>query len=157
MSAVASPKDLRRQLMQLWSAETDKPKAFIFLAVPGRVPGDELRPIAEELGLQFINIHLNQVVTPEQHLLFTQDKPRMVVMSGIDRLTPGERDAFVRLIHNGPRTLPIVLCPVDLHQAQRIGRAWARLRALEQEQESRMARYAAAKGSSPQAAVPIRA
>ena len=157
MSDVASPKNLRRQLMQLWSAETDKPKAFLFLVVPGRVPGDELRPVAHELGLQIINIHLNQVLTPDQHMLFTQDKPRMVVISGIDRLTPGERDAFVRLIHSGPRTLPVILCPVDQHQARRIGQAWAKLRALEQDQERRAARPTAAVGAGTEGATSIRA
>lgn len=157
MSDVASPKNLRRQLMQLWSAETDRPKAFLLLVVPGRVPADELRPVADELGLQLINIHLNQVLTPDQHMLFTLDKPRMVVISGIDRLTPGERDAFVRLIHSGPRTLPVILCPVDQHQARRIGQAWAKLRALEQDQERRAARPTAAVGTGTEGATSIRA
>lgn len=157
MSNIASPKNLRRQLMQLWSAETDKPKAFLFLVVPGRVPADELGSVADELGLQLINIHLNQVVTPEQHMLFTPDKPRMVVISGIDRLTPGERDAFVRLIHSGPRTLPVILCPVDQHQARRSSQAWTKLRSLERDQELRAARPNAAVGASTEGATSIRA
>lgn len=113
MNDVALPNDLRRQLTRRWAEETDKPKAFILLTAPGREPGTELRLVADELGLQFLAIHLNQVVTPEQHLLFTQNMPRLVAISGIDRLTPGERDAFVKLIHNGPRTLPVILCHVE--------------------------------------------
>ena len=155
MSDVASPKNLRRQLMQLWSAETDRPKAFLLLVVPGRVPADELSPVADEMGLLVNSIHLHQVLPPDQPMLFTQDKPRMVVISGVDRLTPGERDAFVRLIHSGPRTLPVILCPVDQHQARRIGQAWSKLRALEQDQERPAARSTAAVGAGPEGATSI--
>ena len=72
-------------------------------------------------------------------MAFTQDKPRLVVVSGIDRLTPGERDAFARLIENRPRTLTVILCPVERDQAHKISRAWEALRQFEQEQTSRVA------------------
>lgn len=139
MSDVALPKDLRGRLISLWNAPVEKPKALISLVAPGRDATTELRHISDELGLQFIGVHLDQVVKPEQHMAFTQDKPRLVAVSGIDRLTPGERDAFARLIENGPRTLTVILCPVERDQAHKISRAWEALRQFEQEAASRVA------------------
>lgn len=136
MSDVALPKDLRGRLVDLWNASVEKPKALISLIAPGRDVTTELRGIAQELGLQFIGVHLDQVVKPEQHMAFTQDKPRLVAVSGIDRLTPGERAAFARLTDNGPRTLKVILCPVERDQAHKISRAWEALRRLGQEAAS---------------------
>ncbi|PNQ04007.1 hypothetical protein A8G00_08980 [Sphingobium sp. SA916] len=115
----------------MWNAPVEKPKALISLIAPGRDAIAELRQVADELGLQLIGVHLDQVFKPEQHIAFTQDKPRLVAISGIDRLTPGERDALARLIENGPRTLTVILCPVEGDQAHKISRAWETLRLLE--------------------------
>jgi hypothetical protein len=59
-----------------------------------------------------------------------QDKARLVVISGIEQLTPGERDALVRLIYGGPRTLPVTLCRVERDVARKIMAASGELRLI---------------------------
>ncbi len=141
MQAAPSTADLGTRLTAAWN-DSEKPKPVIRLVPLGVDPGVELRSIAEELAIQFIPIRLQQVVTPEQHGLFTQDKPRMVVVYGIHCLTPGERDAFARLLGNGPKTLIVVICPVEAEQVRKISAAWAKLRSLEADQTLRADRLA---------------
>jgi hypothetical protein len=130
MHAAPSSPDLGERLKAAWN-DSDKPKPVIGLVPIGADPGMQLRRIAEELAIQFIPVRLSQVVTPEQHGLFTQDRPRLVAVYGIDRLTPGERDAFARLLGKGPKTFIVVICPAEAAQAEKISAAWATVRRLE--------------------------
>lgn len=142
MSDVALKNNLGAQLIRIWNAPTDKPQPLILLAPIGRDSTEIIRPIADELAIQFIHLPLNQVVTPEQHLLLMQGKPRLVAISGIDRLTASERDALVRLIDGGPKTLAVILCSVERDEARRINIAWTKLRAIEDAQQCRASRLA---------------
>ncbi len=128
--------DLGARLTAAWN-DSEKPKPLVRLVPLGADPGMQLRSIADELAIQFIPIRLAQAVTPEQHGLFSQDRPRMVAVYGIDRLTPGEREAFARLLNNGPKTLIVVICPVTVDQAEQISMAWGKLRRLEAGQQQR--------------------
>lgn len=119
-----------------------KAETIVLLAPTGRDSTDIIRPVAGELAIQCIHLPLNQVVTPEQHMLLTQDKPRLVAVSGIDRLTASERDALVRLIYGGPKTLAVIICPVERDEGRRIQSAWAKLRAIEDAQQCRASRLA---------------
>jgi len=139
MSDINARSDLRSRLARIWETQTEKPRPLIFLVSPGKEHGDDFRQAADALGVHYIRLHLQQVVTPDQHGLFTQDKPRLVVISGIDQLTPGERDAMVRLIQNGPRTLAVILCQVEADTARNIMSAWRKLRAIEEAQALRAA------------------
>ena len=141
MQAAPSTPDPGTRLTAAWH-DSDKPKPIIRLVPLGVDPGGELRSIAQELAIQFIPIRLAQVITPEQHGLFTQDKPRLVAVYGIDRLTTGEREAFVRLLGNGPKTLGVVICPVEAGQARTISAAWAAMRRVEADQMLRADRLA---------------
>ena len=55
----------------------------------------------------------------------------MVAVYGIDRLTPGEREAFARRLGKGPKTLIVLICPVEAAQAEKISAAWAAVHRLE--------------------------
>lgn len=131
------PNQLMARLSDIWNASTDKPAALILLVPRGRDITDQLRQIAQELSVEFIRLNLDQVGTPEQHMLFTRNKPRLVAILGIDRLTPSERNALARLAYNGPRTLPVILCPVESDEARKIIGAWATLRDIEDDQARR--------------------
>lgn len=141
MQAPPSSPDLGMRLTAAWK-ESERPKPLIRLVPLGTDLSVELRSIADELAIQFIPIRLGQVVTPEQHGLLTKDVPRLVVAYRVDRLTPGERDAFLRLLGNGPKTLIVLICPVETEQARRISDAWAELRLLEADQRLRAERLA---------------
>lgn len=151
MQAAPSTSDLGTRLTAAWNG-CEKPKPVIKLVPLGSDPGMQLRSVAEELAIQFIPIRLQQVVTPEQHGHFTQDKPRLVAVYGIDRLTLGEREAFARLLRNGPKTLIVMICPVEAEQAERVSAAWARLRCLEADQLLRKERLS--KLTTPAVPVP---
>lgn len=136
MHVAPASSDLGARLTAAWN-ESEKPKPAIRLVPLGTDPGVQLRRISEELAVQFIPIRLGQVVTPEQHGLFTQDRPRLVAVYEIDQLTSGEREAFARLLGNGPKTLVVVICPVEAEQAGKISAAWEKLRRLEAAQRQR--------------------
>jgi len=63
MSQVTPPNALAAQVTRLWNEPLDRPRALIFLATPGREPGN-LREIAQGLGLGYIRLDLTQAVTP---------------------------------------------------------------------------------------------
>lgn len=130
MHVAPSSPDLGERLKVAWN-DSEKPKPIIRLVPIGADPGMQLKRIAEELAIQFIPIRLSQVVTPEQHGLFTHERPRLVAVYGIDRLPPGERESFARLLGKGPKTLIVVICPVEAAQAEKIWAAWAAVRRLE--------------------------
>lgn len=136
MSQATPPNALAAQVTRLWNEPVDRPRALIFLATPGREPGN-LREIAQGLGLGYIRLDLTQAVTPEQHLQLTDKSPRLLCLFGLDRLGAGERDALVRLLGNGPRTLSIIICPVAAEREDAIRSAWKELRAFERLAEER--------------------
>lgn len=53
----------------------------------------------------------------------------MVAVYGGDRLTPDERETLARLLGNGPKTLVVVICPVEREQAGKIPAAWGKTKA----------------------------
>ncbi|WIW90468.1 hypothetical protein K3M67_20870 (plasmid) [Sphingobium sp. V4] len=130
MPEIDTRPDLKSRLARNWEMQTDRPRPVIILASPGTDHGLELQEVADDLGIQYIRLHLQQVVTPGQHGILTQDKARLVVISGVEQLTPGERDALVRLIYSGPRTLPAILCPVEGDVARKIMAAFGKLRRI---------------------------
>lgn len=130
MSQSSPPSDLAAQVARLWSEPTAKPRPILFLAPPGRESG-ELLTIAQGLGIAHIRLDLGQVVTPEQHMLLSGSEPRMVAIFGIDRLGEGERGALVRLLGGGPRTLPVIICPIPAEKESGIRRAFRQMRAME--------------------------
>jgi hypothetical protein len=132
-----SQNQLMARLSDIWNASTDTPAALIVLVRNGSDISDQIRQITQELSVDFIRLNLGQVVTPEQHLLFTRDKPRIVAILGIDRLTPSERNALARLVYNGPRTLPVILCPVESEEACKIIGALTTLSDIEDDQTRR--------------------
>jgi len=122
--------DLAAQAKRLWSASTAQPKPIILLAPPGR-DTEQLRPIAQQLGIAYLRGDLGQTITPEQHSLLTDKEPRLVALFGIDRLSGGERSALVRLLGNGARSLPVIICPIAADKEEPIRQAFAQMRGSE--------------------------
>lgn len=75
MHVAPASSDLGARLTASWN-ESEKQKPVVRLVPLGTDPGVQLRSISEELAIQSIPLRLGQVVTPEQHGLFPQDRPR---------------------------------------------------------------------------------
>ena len=155
MTAATSINTVAERLRMACEASVERPTAVLAFIAPRRDIIADISAISVDLGIQFIRLHLNQVVTPDQHLQFMESKPRLTAISGLETLAPSERDALVRLVYNVPRTLAVTWCFLEPVRARATVDAWQELKAVEARQGHRATRLEAtgdiARKSTPHA------
>lgn len=68
-----------------------------------------LRTFATELGARTIILDIDKVVDDEQRQLLARKGPRLVIMSGLDTMSPDDRSQLRDLINAGGQALPVVI------------------------------------------------
>jgi len=66
--------DLKSRLARNREMQTDRPRPVIILALPGTDHGLELQEVADDDGIQYIRLHLQQVVTPTSIVFLCRTK-----------------------------------------------------------------------------------
>lgn len=107
---IPNQSQFRQKIRKIWNSNYGREYALILKTNDRFETVASLRTFATELGARAIILDIDQKLADEQIELLRRPGPRIVVITGIETMTPGDAKTLPDAINVGGHALPVIVC-----------------------------------------------